>query len=123
MPYEYRLLHVNDADKLQDTINQIAFGDTLMHHLVWAQHAIDPVYAGWIDLMLEMMWSPRGAMAGTNGEPAAMAEAMERWNQDVIDGVPSDRLLVWHPKDGWEPLCELVDAPVPDQPVSAKALV
>ena len=46
-----------------------------------------------------------------------MAETMEQWNQSVIDGVPEDRLLVWHPKDGWEPLCELIDVPVPDGPV------
>jgi len=56
-------------------------------------------------------------MAQTNGEPTAMAEAMERWNQEVIDTIPAERLLVWHPKDGWEPLCELLDVPVPDQPV------
>ncbi len=82
-----------------------------------AQYDIDPVYAAWIDLMLEMMWSDRGAMAGTNGEPAAMAEAMERWNQTVIDTVPSERLLVWDPKEGWEPLCEFLEAPVPDMPL------
>ena len=46
-----------------------------------------------------------------------MAEAMERWNQTVIDTVPSERLLVWHPKEGWEPLCEFLDVPVPDQPL------
>ena len=56
-------------------------------------------------------------MAGTNGEPAAMAEAMERWNQPMIDTVPSERLLVWDPKEGWEPLCEFLEAPVPDMPL------
>ena len=34
---------------------------------------------------------------------------MEGWNQKVIDAVPADRLLVWHPKDGWRPICELLD--------------
>jgi hypothetical protein len=24
---------------------------------------------------------------------------------------------VWHPKDGWEPLCEFIDVPVPETPV------
>jgi Sulfotransferase domain len=114
------LLSVRDADKwvrsMQNTINQIAFGKGVMYHLVWAQYDIDPVYAAWIDLMLDMMWEERGAMAGTNGEPAAMAEAMERWNQDVIDTVPADRLLVWRPEEGWEPLCEFLDVPVPDMP-------
>jgi hypothetical protein len=116
------LLSVRDADSwvrsMDNTITQVFYGDTLMRHLVGAQYAIDPLYASWIDLLNEMNWSDeRGAFAGTNGESAAMAEAMERWNKTVIDTVPSDRLLVWHPKDGWEPLCELLDVPVPEAPV------
>jgi hypothetical protein len=116
------LLSVRDADSwvrsMEQTITQVFMGDTLMYHLARAQYHIDPLYAAWIDLLTEMNWGDeRGAFAGTNGEPAAMGEAMERWNQTVIDTVPSDRLLVWHPKDGWEPLCELLDVPVPDQPV------
>ena len=46
-----------------------------------------------------------------------MAAGFERWNREVIDTVPSDRLLVWDPKDGWEPLCELLEVPVPDAPL------
>jgi len=115
------LLSVRDAEgwvrSMQNTINQVFFGDSLLHHLVRAQYAIDPVYAAWIDLLFEMNWSDRGAMAGTDGEPAAMADAMQRWNKMVIDTVPSERLLVWDPKDGWEPLCEFLEAPVPDQPL------
>jgi Sulfotransferase domain len=116
------LLSVRDAESwvrsMQDTINQVFFGDSFMYHLARAQYAIDPLYASWIDLLTEMNWSDeRGAYAGTNGEPAAMAEAMERWNRTVIDTVPSDRLLVWYPTDGWKPLCELLDVPVPDQPI------
>ena len=42
---------------------------------------------------------------------------MERWNQEVIDTVPAERLLVWHPKDGWEPLCEFLELDVPGEPV------
>jgi Sulfotransferase domain len=116
------LLSVRDADSwvrsMENTINQVFFGDTLMHHLSRAQYHIDPQYAAWIDLLAEMNFgSARGAWAGTNGEPGPMAEAMERWNQTVIDTVPSERLLVWDPKEGWEPLCEFLDAPVPEQPL------
>jgi Sulfotransferase domain len=116
------LLSVRDADSwvrsMEQTIIQVFMGDTLMYHLARAQYHVDPLYAAWIDLLTEMNWSDeRGAFAGTNGEPAKMAEAMERWNQAVIDTVPADRLLVWHPKDGWAPLCELLDVPVPDGPV------
>jgi hypothetical protein len=28
--------------------------------------------------------------------------------------VPAERLLVWSPGDGWEPLCEFLEVPVPD---------
>jgi hypothetical protein len=112
------LLSVRDAESwvrsMQDTISQIWFGDTVMHHLARAQYQIDPLYAGWIDLLGDM-WDRAGVVQG--GDEKRMAETMEQWNQDVIDTVPSDRLLVWHPKDGWEPLCELVDAPVPDAPM------
>ncbi len=30
--------------------------------------------------------------------------------------VPADRLLVWSPKEGWEPLCAFLELPVPDAP-------
>jgi hypothetical protein len=115
------LLSVRDADSwlrsMQNTINQVFFGDGLLHNLSRAQYAIDPVYASWIDLLFEMNWGERGAWAGTNGDPEKMAVKMQEWNQAVIDTVPSERLLVWSPKDGWEPLCELLEVPVPDMPV------
>jgi hypothetical protein len=116
------LLSVRSADSwvrsMGDTITQIFYGDTLMHHLARAQYNVDPGYAAWIDLLTEMNFGEeRGAWAGTNGEPAAMAEAMERWNQTVIDTVPAERLLVWDPKDGWEPLCQFLDVPVPETPL------
>lgn len=37
-------------------------------------------------------------------------------NQEVIDTLPPERLLVFHPKEGWEPLCEFLGVPVPDVP-------
>ncbi len=30
--------------------------------------------------------------------------------------VPQDRLLEWTVEDGWEPLCEFLGKPVPDEP-------
>jgi hypothetical protein len=34
----------------------------------------------------------------------------------VKSAVPSDRLLVFEAKDGWEPLCRFLDVPVPENP-------
>jgi hypothetical protein len=38
----------------------------------------------------------------------------EAHNQAVIDAIPAERLLVYRPGDGWEPLCRFLDVPVPD---------
>ena len=47
---------------------------------------------------------------------AWMSRAMERYNDEVKATVPAERVLVWSPADGWEPLCELLGVPVPDAP-------
>ena len=102
------------VESMNNTISQIFVGDTLMHHLARAQYHVDPDFAGWIDVMSDM-WDASGVTVG--GDEQKMASTMEEWNQKVIDAVPADRLLVWHPKDGWEPICELLDLEVPDGPV------
>ena len=48
------------------------------------------------------------------GDRAKMIDYFERWNQAVIDAVPADKLLVYRASEGWEPLCALLDKPVPD---------
>ena len=48
--------------------------------------------------------------------PESMRSAMERFNEGVQQNVPADRLLVWSVSDGWEPLCEFLELPVPDTP-------
>lgn len=46
---------------------------------------------------------------------AAIA-AYEAHNASVRAGVPADRLVEWHPGDGWKPLCDALGMPVPDDP-------
>lgn len=46
---------------------------------------------------------------------AAIA-AFEAHNAGVRERIPSDRLLEWRAGDGWKPICEALDLPVPDQP-------
>jgi hypothetical protein len=53
---------------------------------------------------------------GADTTTESMRAAMERFNQEVQDTVPADRLLVWSVSDGWEPLCEFLELPVPDTP-------
>lgn len=45
-----------------------------------------------------------------------MTDWYRAYNQEVIDTIPAERLLVFHPKEGWEPLCEFLGVPVPPEP-------
>merc|ERR1712150_39999 len=38
-------------------------------------------------------------------------------NRHVMETVPKDRLLVWNLKDGWKPLCDFLNLPIPNVPV------
>jgi hypothetical protein len=46
----------------------------------------------------------------------AAVRAYERHNAHVLATVPAERLLIWQPTEGWEPLCRALDLPVPDEP-------
>ena len=37
-------------------------------------------------------------------------------NEFVRATAPRDRLLEWHPEEGWEPICSALHLEVPDQP-------
>jgi hypothetical protein len=45
-----------------------------------------------------------------------MIAAYERHNAAVRASVPPERLLEWSVTDGWEPLCDRLGLPVPDEP-------
>ena len=42
--------------------------------------------------------------------------AYERHNAEVLRVIPKERLLVFEPEEGWEPLCRFLDVPVPSAP-------
>ncbi len=43
-------------------------------------------------------------------------EVYERHNAAVRSGIPADQLLVYEVGSGWEPLCEFLGVPVPEEP-------
>ena len=45
--------------------------------------------------------------------------AINKFNQHIEQvkaTIPNERLLIFHPKDGWEPLCEFLNVAVPSKP-------
>lgn len=98
------VLTVRDADSWFDSVSQTIFSEQMQGSL-----AGTPAEA--------MM---QGAVLGPFGDRlndrAFMTDWFERRNQGVIDALPAERLLVYSPKQGWEPLCAFLGVPVPDGP-------
>ena len=46
----------------------------------------------------------------------ASIDFYNQWVEEVKKTVPKERLLIFSVKDGWEPLCQFLELPIPDQP-------
>jgi hypothetical protein len=116
------LLSVRDAEdwvrSMRETIWGIFHGESLLHDLCDARSRLDPLWRRYLALMRQMTWDDEvGALAGETSTDAGLAAVMERWNQTVKDTVPADRLLVWNPREGWDPLCDFLEVEVPAEPL------
>src|SRR5579862_763430 len=114
------VLSVRDSEgwerSMRETIWGVLFGEMLIRHLSRARCRVDAKWRGYIELM-EQMWLQSGLIPdGASTDSETMRTAMERFNAEVQATIPADRLLVWSVSDGWEPLCEFLDLPVPETP-------
>jgi hypothetical protein len=112
------LLSVRDSEdwvrSMRKTVWGVFHGETVLHHLCEARAVLDPLWRRFMSLMRHMTWNAEtGALSGETFSDAGLAAVMERWNEDVKRTVPADRLLVWDPSEGWEPLCEFLEMDVP----------
>jgi len=106
------------AKSMTNTIWEVVYGDSLMHDLSSARTRVDPGWRDYMDL-ITAMWEKSGLLSPGVGTPdqTALARAFEQYNEEVQRVVPAERLLVWQPADGWAPLCEFLEVPVPEAPL------
>lgn len=114
------LLSVRDPEgwerSMRNTIWGLFYGDMLMRDLSSARARVDDKWRSYLEMMVGM-WEQSGLIDnGADTTSESMRAAFERFNQEVQDSVPADRLLVWSASEGWEPLCEFLELPVPDTP-------
>ena len=69
-------------------------------------------------MVYEVIWD--GVFEGRMGDKAHVIDCYEKHNQEVIDHVPAEKLLVYRPGDGWEPLCEFLQQPIPEKESACK---
>lgn len=116
------LLSVRPADvwvkSMRETVWGIFHGDSVIHHVSDARTVLDPLWKRYVALMRHITWNDdTGVLAGDSSTDAGFEALMERYNDSVKNTVPADRLLVWDPKDGWEPLCSFLEVEVPGEPL------
>jgi Sulfotransferase domain len=116
------LLSVRDAEgwvrSMRATVWGIFHGDSVIHHVSDARAVLDPLWQRYTALMRRITWEDRtGALAGDTSTDEGLAAVMNRWNDEVKRTVPADRLLVWDPAEGWEPLCAFLEVEVPAEPL------
>ncbi len=115
------LLSVHDGDSvgarsMRETIWDVLYGDSMMADLSYPRCKIDPAWCLYIELM-KAMWKKTGLLEAESLDAGLVSQGMQRYNDKVIGTVPPDRLLVWSPEDGWEPLCDFLGTSVPPDPL------
>jgi len=103
---------------MRETVWGIFHGDSVIRHVCDARAVLDPLWRRYTGLMERITWEPdTGALAGETSTDAGLIAVMDRWNDAVKATVPAERLLVWDPQEGWEPLCQFLGVEVPGEPL------
>jgi len=115
------LLSVRDPEawerSMRETVWAVRHGESLVRLLSSAQAHVNPRWRGFLQMIDRLLWQGKGTFAGGHGEPRQLIETMERHTEQVKRDVPAERLLVWSASEGWEPLCEFLELPVPEEPL------
>lgn len=103
-PEAKMVLTLRDPDSWFESVSETIFSDRML-----AQTRGTP-----IEVM--MQGNVLGVFGDRITDRAFMTDWYARRNQEVIDTMPPERLLVFHPKEGWEPLCSFLGVDVPAEP-------
>ena len=79
-----------------------------------ARREPEPEIADWHRMFHELLWQEWDLRDGFDDAASAMA-AYDRQIEAVRAAVPTDRLVEWHPGDGWEPICDALHVPIPSE--------
>jgi Sulfotransferase domain len=101
---------------MRETVWAVRHGESLVRLLSSAQAHVNPRWQAFLDMIDQLVWEGRGTFASGHTEPQQLVDTMNRHSEEVKRNVPPERLLVWSVTEGWKPLCDFLEAPVPGQP-------
>ena len=102
---------------MRQTVWSVRNGESLIRLLSSAQACVDPSWRAFLGMIDNLLWRGSGTFAAGHSEPQQLIDAMERHNAAVQEAISPERLLVWDVAEGWEPLCQFLELPVPDVPL------
>lgn len=111
-PEAKMVLNVRDPERWYDSVATTIY--TLRTVLPSWVMRIFPPLALYRNFVNDLVWE--GTFAGRFEDKAYAIDVFNKHNERIQGIVPAGRLLVFSVKEGWEPLCEFLDVPVPDKP-------
>jgi hypothetical protein len=96
------ILTTRDANTWFDSTNET------IHSVEFARFMKNSPFG---EMIQKTMWD---RMENRMQDRAYMVEFFNKRSAEIIDSIAAERLLVYQVSDGWEPLCEFLDVPVPD---------
>lgn len=102
------ILSLRDADEWYDSVMNT------IYNAMRPDLAEDAPEAIRVQLTMVRKLVAEGTFGGRIEDRAHAIDVFERHNRAVREAIPAERLLVYEPGDGWEPLCAFLERPVPD---------
>jgi hypothetical protein len=100
-------------DSVQSTIYRM-FGDGPPDARVDRARQVVPGLDVFTEFHRRIIWD--GFFGGRFADRAYAIRAYEQHNAAIVRETPADRLLIISPGAGWEPLCDFLGIPAPDEP-------
>ena len=99
------VLTLRDPERWADS-----FAATI-YKLLQGRHEAPEEMRAWLEMAADVI-ARTGFPPGL--EHDELVRAFVSHNDAVQEAIPADRLLVFEVKQGWRPLCDFLDAPIPD---------
>jgi hypothetical protein len=68
-------------------------------------------------MVADVIWGERGVFGERFLDREHTRGIFERHVEEVKRTIPAERLLIYAPSEGWEPLCQFLGVPVPSEPM------
>ncbi len=106
------VLTVRDPDSWWRSTNTVIFPTRTMFP-AWFKRVV-PFTQGWLDMTDKLVWT--GIFNGTFEDQSYATDIFNEHIETVRAYCDPERLLVFNVAEGWKPLCEFLDLPIPAGP-------